>query len=800
MAGPNTSMQEESWMQDSYLPVGWMMLLQPEGASEARATFRAPDGKVVVSRPQAIKYMTSLAPVLPRVLERVRRGLMDEGWKEAEHLPEGWMQRPKDDSHHAYLTQNFDMLKSVKNAVSFMQLKRYNNAVIDMFWQNAPLPTKRKREEDEGEKLEEKRRSPDVLCAPFEFKERQKIAERVDSILNKYKNVSLNEKKIEFKEAKQREMKVMEQSEVTSDHLDDENDDITDENDDILDENDDITQEEEEMLKSKALEDEKLLVEETDLPSIEDSSIPRMPEEEKGIKASFNVEVAEISDNEESSDDSSDDTSENEDEDKTEAKSAKEFKVEEDVTTEPEPRSPSPMCGYCSGCKLEEDCGCCRACADSPKFGGPGRLGGPIKCSSRRCTEQGKAPRRVTMVELEREKERIKIKTEEEQGLGDITIADAYSVKESHWKEAQKQKNSDEIEFRGKRYSCDQCEWFGGASGLFYHQKSKHYGVKYDCTYCEFSTQRAEYLGPHILAKHYDQVTELVRQTNGSDLEETELFEAIRYRVELEITRLRAQMKEHKFQKDKYELKTEVQPEDKPEYNVFDCKECEWSGKTGNGLRYHRRTAHEGLKSGNYWCMYCEFKSTSAYYHHKHVQNEHPGDPSTLTPKPNYERDLQLKQYKPRKQYKTRDRQGKHACKLCEWSGNSQSGLMYHKQTIHDKKFLYCEYCDYKTSRGNVLVDHMARYHADKMIREIPLEPPIHDNNLRFTNMKNVTAEEKSNVEAETTEDDVDPSLPPLWSEEGGLLVFSPPGVEGRTFHSRREAVLWLVGRLVSYS
>ena len=57
--------------------------------------------------------------------------------------------------------------------------------------------------------------------------------------------------------------------------------------------------------------------------------------------------------------------------------------------------------------------------------------------------------------------------------------------------------------------------------------------------------------------------------------------------------------------------------------NGFKCSQCDWIVGTGNGLRYHQRTVHEGLKNGKYKCNCCEFKSTSKSYMSNHMMTEH---------------------------------------------------------------------------------------------------------------------------------------------------------------------------------
>ena len=122
-----------------------------------------------------------------------------------------------------------------------------------------------------------------------------------------------------------------------------------------------------------------------------------------------------------------------------------------------------------------------------------------------------------------------------------------------------------------RKVKCNQCDWTGGQTGLNYHRKSKHLGVRFQCPHCEFRSPRTEYLAGHIMTKHRQDAPR-----KGTAKE-----------------------------------------------TGFKCSRCSWVVGTGNGLRYHTRTVHEGLKSGKYKCNCCEFKSTSKSNMESHMIVEH---------------------------------------------------------------------------------------------------------------------------------------------------------------------------------
>ena len=189
-----------------------------------------------------------------------------------------------------------------------------------------------------------------------------------------------------------------------------------------------------------------------------------------------------------------------------------------------------------------------------------------------------------------------------------------------------------------RKVNCDQCDWSGGATGLNYHKKSQHVGIKFQCPHCELSSPRAQYLASHILVKHRRALEDIVRKTAVEPIEDADVLEKeLRAEVELEVKRAKHQIKNEEdvlTHKSSAETNDLIQPskdggpmkEDPDNKSAFKCSQCDWVVGTDNGLRYHKRTVHEGLKNGKYRCNSCYFKSTSKANMESHMMTEHKAD------------------------------------------------------------------------------------------------------------------------------------------------------------------------------
>ena len=290
-----------------------------------------------------------------------------------------------------------------------------------------------------------------------------------------------------------------------------------------------------------------------------------------------------------------------------------------------------------------------------------------------------------------------------------------------------------------RKVKCNQCNWTGGQTGLNYHKKSKHLGIRLKWPHCDFSSPRTEYLSSHIMSKHRKVVEKMIRDAAAVPIEEGEIFEKkVAAEVELEVNKAKFEKEEtgqdyHQSNREnldksetqkkevakenleKKEAAKENSKDGSPNDHGFKCSQCDWSVGTGNGLRYHQRTVHEGLKNGKYKCNCCEFKSTSKSYMTNHMIVEHKGNEES-------------------------EADGKMG----------SSGL---KSSLQD--------------------------------------PESFRSKIKTEQQDNDGVGKDSNMDCDEEDDQL---LPPFWQpSDGSGLVFSPPGGKAQRFESYQLAVKWLI-------
>ena len=167
---------EEGWTEDDTLPNGWKIRI-----GEAGTEVREANGKVVGSRAQAIKFLATRPQAADGgEVAKMRLGLCRDGWMPALRLPTDWLTKKRGDGTSVYLTEKYEMLKSVKNALSYMKMKSYSRDVIERFIlgpekrkaeNGEEINTKRKKELISEEVLECENLNRDLKEEPFEENE-----------------------------------------------------------------------------------------------------------------------------------------------------------------------------------------------------------------------------------------------------------------------------------------------------------------------------------------------------------------------------------------------------------------------------------------------------------------------------------------------------------------------------------------------------------------------------------------------------------------------------------------------------
>ena len=156
--------KEDGWLTDDSLPEGWRV-----SHSGGTDQFLSPEERTFTSRTQAIKYLNTVAG-RKEEMERLVVELWRDGWEEQGHLPQGWLTKQREDGDNIYLTQNFETLKSVKKALSYMTMKNYSQEVVDRFL-TGRKPQKRSAEEEGGGRKAAKEARMVVETRPVEEKE-----------------------------------------------------------------------------------------------------------------------------------------------------------------------------------------------------------------------------------------------------------------------------------------------------------------------------------------------------------------------------------------------------------------------------------------------------------------------------------------------------------------------------------------------------------------------------------------------------------------------------------------------------
>ena len=158
----NKSMQtpsetENLWVSVQSLPAGWRLSHKETEEGVKTTLFQTREGRVMNSGTQAFKYLTTETEIYTKQdIDRMKEGLAQDGWFLAHSLPAGWMRKTTTSQESGevrtiIMNPNYKNLKSVKNVISYMKLKRYSVDVIDRFRKEPLKP------EDESKTISPKR-------------------------------------------------------------------------------------------------------------------------------------------------------------------------------------------------------------------------------------------------------------------------------------------------------------------------------------------------------------------------------------------------------------------------------------------------------------------------------------------------------------------------------------------------------------------------------------------------------------------------------------------------------------------
>ena len=128
---------DEDLVDDQTIPAGWRSAVRRLsarfGEGLSAVVYWAPDGRHCSSRREALHYMASVLEAPAADTARMRAGLLADGWKAAEHLPEGWLAKQHGKERgHKFITADYTLCRNPKQAVRFM-MKHLSKEEISVF-------------------------------------------------------------------------------------------------------------------------------------------------------------------------------------------------------------------------------------------------------------------------------------------------------------------------------------------------------------------------------------------------------------------------------------------------------------------------------------------------------------------------------------------------------------------------------------------------------------------------------------------------------------------------------------------
>ena len=139
------------------------------------------------------------------------------------------------------------------------------------------------------------------------------------------------------------------------------------------------------------------------------------------------------------------------------------------------------------------------------------------------------------------------------------------------------------------KFQCHDCEkTFSSQSGLWFHIKSKHRGVKHACNQCDYQATTQSSLTIHIQSIH-EGVKYACNQCDYQATTQSSLTRHIQY---------------------------------KHEGVKYACNQCDYQASRQDNLTVHIQSIHEGVK---YACNKCDYQATTQRNLTTHIQSIHEG-------------------------------------------------------------------------------------------------------------------------------------------------------------------------------
>ena len=149
----------------------------------------------------------------------------------------------------------------------------------------------------------------------------------------------------------------------------------------------------------------------------------------------------------------------------------------------------------------------------------------------------------------------------------------------------------------------------------------------------------------------------------------------------------------------------------------YECEECHRRYESRQGLDYHKKSSHDGVR---YACNHCDYKASHHSILTAHIKNMHKGDRhEELTVdsstkghiQSNDEFKEQPDQYVIIRGQAIKEKKTQWPCEQCHKIYNNRQGLHFHKKSSHGGIRYPCNQCDYETSRHYQLTAHVKNIH-----------------------------------------------------------------------------------------
>lgn len=128
----------------------------------------------------------------------------------------------------------------------------------------------------------------------------------------------------------------------------------------------------------------------------------------------------------------------------------------------------------------------------------------------------------------------------------------------------------------------------------------------------------------------------------------------------------------------------------KSEADALKCNRCDYICTSREALRKHRNNIHKVVKTS--YCNQCDYKCTKKQLVLDHIERTHSDGTETET----------------------------RTCHKCNFSCNTIRAMNFHKYKMHkNKKIFYCKDCDYKCVKRDLLNVHKEKEHGHKLEPEI---------------------------------------------------------------------------------